>query len=112
MTIADYIKQRFSYIGEMSDVGASDFALDLGFSADKEASTDDKRSIEVLIDGFIEKNILHPTSVNENGFFASWSVDSIKTHIKLLLKKYGIDLNEETAAIVGLSVIKDVSDIW
>ena len=41
MTIAGYIKQRFSYIGEMSDVGASDFALDLGFNADKEVSTED-----------------------------------------------------------------------
>ena len=112
MTIAGYIKQRFSYIGEMSDVGASDFALDLGFNADKEVSTEDKKLIGTLIDGFIEENILHPTSVDESGFSASWSVDSIKTHIKLLLKKYGIDLNEETASVVGLSVIKDVSDIW
>ena len=112
MTIAGYIKQRFSYIGEMSDAGASDFALDFGLNAGKEASSEDKKLIGTLIDGFIEKNILHPTSVCESGFSASWSVDSIKTHIKLLLKKYGIDLNEETAAIVGLSVIKDVSDIW
>lgn len=55
MTIAGYIKQRFSYIGEMSDVGASDFALDFGLNAGKEASSEDKKLIGTLIDGFIEK---------------------------------------------------------
>ena len=55
---------------------------------------------------------MHPTSVNENNFSMSWSADSIKSNIKLLLKKYGIDLNEDTASMVGLGVIKDVSDIW
>lgn len=61
MTIAGYIKQRFSYIGEMSDVGASDFALDFGLNAGKEASSEDKKLIGTLIDGFIEKNILNKT---------------------------------------------------
>ena len=53
MTIAGYIKQRFSYIGEMSDVGASDFALDFGLNAGKEASSEDKKLIGTLIDVFI-----------------------------------------------------------
>lgn len=111
MTVVDYIKQRFSYIGEISDVGASDFAVDFGLG-EGDITDEGKRIVGSSVYGFIEKNILHPTSVNENNFSMSWSADSIKSNIKLLLKKYGIDLNEDTASMVGLGVIKDVSDIW
>lgn len=112
MTIADYIKQRFSYIGVISDAGASDFAADFGFDAGKEVSDDDKRIIGVSIDNFIEGNILHPKSVGENGFSASWGADAIKSHIRLMLRKYGIELNGDAAELVGLSVIRDISEIW
>jgi hypothetical protein len=112
MTIADYIKQRFAYIGVISDAGASDFAVDFGFDAGKEASDDDKRLIGVSINNFIEGNIMHPTSVDENGFSASWGADAIKSHIKLMLRKYGIELNGDAAELVGLSVIRDISEIW
>ena len=29
-----------------------------------------------------------------------------------MLKKYGITLNDEISALVGFSVIKDVSNLW
>ena len=113
MTVVDYIKQRVSYIGEMSDVGAFDFAVDFNIGVEEGDITDEgKRFVGSLVDGFIEKNILHPTLVNENNFSMSWSADSIKSNIKLMLKKYGIDLNEDIASMVGLGVVKDVSDIW
>ena len=34
-----------------------------------------KKTISVLIDGFIEKNILHPTSMSEGGVSISYGAD-------------------------------------
>lgn len=112
MTTLDYIKQRFSYIGEISDVGASDFAIDFGFEAEGEVTDEAKKVIANLVNEFIERNILHPTSIGESGFSTSWSADSIKNYSLLMLKKYGISLNGESSALVGLSTIEDVSNIW
>lgn len=112
MTILDYIKLRFSYIGEISDAGASDFALDFDFKAEGEVTDEGKKVIAASIDEFVERNILHPTSIGESGFSTSWSADSIKNYSLLMLKKYGITLNGETSALVGLSTIKDASNLW
>ena len=112
MTILDYIKQRFSYIGEISDAGASDFAIDFGFGTDGEVTDEGKKSISSSIDGFIERHILHPTSMSEGGVSVSYGDDAIKNHGLLMLRKYGITLNEETSALVGLSTIMDASNLW
>ena len=112
MTILDYIKQRFSYIGEISDAGASDFALDFGFGIDEEVTDEGKRAIAALIDEFVERNILHPTSMSEGGVSVSYGNDTVKNHGLLMLRKYGIKLNDEASALMGLSTIKNVSNLW
>lgn len=112
MAVLDYIKQRFSYIGEISDAGASDFAVDFEIKTEGEMTDEMKKTISVLIDGFIERNILHPTSMSEGGVSISYGTDAIKNHGFLMLKKYGITLNDEASALVGFSVIKDVSNLW
>lgn len=112
MTVLDYIKQRFSYIGEISDVGASDFAIDFGFETEGEVTDEEKKAISSSISEFLNKNILHPTSIGESGFSTSWSADSIKNSSLLMLRKYGITLNDEASALVGLSTIKDASNLW
>lgn len=112
MTTGDYIRQRFSCIGEISDAGISDFALDAGLDAAKEATDGDKRTIAALVDGFINDNILHPASVDENGFSVEWSADTVKARVKLMLRKYGITLDGDTAVLAGLGVIRDASGKW
>ena len=107
MTTLDYIKQRFSYIGEISDAGASDFAVDFVIKTEAEMTDEMKKTISVLIDGF-----LHPTSMSEGGVSISYGADAIKNYGLLMLKKYGITLNDEISALVGFSVIKDVSNLW
>ena len=102
MTTLDYIKQSFSYIGK--------FALDNGFDIDRVITSEDMKAISASTDSFVNNNILHPESVNENGFSVSWGADSIKSYIKLMLKKYGIELNEETSALVGLGVVSSYMD--
>ena len=112
MRVLDYIKQRFSYIGEISDAGASDFAIDFGLKAEAEVTDEKKKAISVSIDEFVDKNILHPASIGESGFSTSWNTDSIKNYSLLMLRKYGITLNDETSALVGLSTVKDASNLW
>lgn len=112
MKVLDYIKQRFSYIGEISGVGASDFALDFGIETEGEVTDEGKKAIAATINEFVERNILHPTSIGERGFSTSWSADSIKNYSLLMLKKYGITLNNETSALVELSTIKDATNLW
>ena len=97
MTSLDYIKQRFSYIGEISDAGASDFAIDFGFETEGEVTDEEKKAISGSISEFLNKNILHPTSIDESGFSTSWSADSIKNSSLLMLRKYGITLNDEAS---------------
>ena len=55
---------------------------------------------------------MHPTSVSENGHSKSWGVDSLENYTKYMFKLYGITPDDETASLVGLSVIKDASNIW
>ena len=112
MKVLDYIKQRFSYIGEISDIGASDFAVDFGFEIEGEITDEGKKVISTSINEFVERNILHPTSIGESSFSTSWSADSIKNYSMMMLKKYGISLNSETAALLGVNVITDKSNLW
>ncbi len=112
MTVLDYIMRRFSCIGEMTDTGASDFALDFGFQANKEATSEDMKAIALSIDSFIEKHILHPTSFVEGDLSKSWNTDSIKNYAMIMLKKYGITPNSETSALLGISRIIDRTDLW
>lgn len=114
MTGLAYIKQRFLCIGSMTDTGANDFAIDnnLGSLLDSELSTVDCLTIATAVNSFIANDLLHPKSVNENGFSISWNDEQIKAAQKILLSKYGITLNDETAALLGFSVVADKSDLW
>lgn len=110
----DYIKQRFACIGAISDTGIVDFATDNSIShlIEEELAENDKMLIASTITTFINDNLLHPKSVNENGFSLTWSDAQIKGYQLLMLRKYGIELNSETAVSMGLNVVVDNSDCW
>ena len=112
MNTLDYIRQRFSFIGSITDEGASDFAVDFGLELKEYIGESEMKAIASAVDSFVDKSLLHPTSVNENGFSMSWSTDATKANVKMALRKYGIEPNEETFAMMGLSVIKDASELW
>lgn len=109
-----YIQQRFACIGEISDTGIVDFATDNSIShlIEEELAENDKMLIASTITTFINDNLLHPKSVNENGFSISWGDSQIKAYQMLMLRKYGIVLNNETAVSLGLNVVIDQSDLW
>lgn len=112
MTIGDYIKQCFSSFGDISDAGIEKFALELGLVPGSDADLESKKTVSDSVNKFMNKIFMHPASVSENGHSKSWGVDSLENYAKYMFKLYGITPDDETASLVGLSVIKDASNIW
>ena len=107
MNTIDYIRQRFSYIGTITDVGASDFALDFGIEIKEDISDDEMKAIASAVDSFVDKSILHPTSVNENGFSVSSSADAAKAFVHMTLRKERIELDWCASGLGGLLLINE-----
>lgn len=112
MTIGDYIKQCFSSFGEISDAGIEKFAFELGFDSSSDVNSNDKKRIFDSVKKFMDKILMHPTSVSENGHSKSWGVDTLENYAKYMFKLYGITPDDEIASLVGFSVVKDASNIW
>ena len=111
MTVQQYIRHRFSNIGEITDVGIADFMIDFGIS-DTTLTDEVKKQTAASIDKFVKDEIMHPQSVSESGFSMSWSAESLKSYRVMMLGKYGITPNNETSALIGLNRIIDRTDIW
>lgn len=112
MTSIEYIKQKFAYIGVISDVGASAFANDNNIALTDEVTEEAGKEIGIKVDAFVEKYIMRPSSVSEAGFSMSWSSEQIKNHARMMMKKYDIKPTSEVASALGLRVIKNVSSLW
>lgn len=75
-------------------------SLSGGFNLDEEYSADNALSVGVAMVNLVAEIILQgkQSSINENGFSASWNYDSLGKYYLWLCKKYGIDPD---ADIVG-----------
>lgn len=111
MTVQQYIRRRFSSIGDITDEGIADFMFDFGIPDDPLNGETMKLAADGL-DKFIKDNVMHPQSVGENGFSMSWSADDLKNYRIMMLGKYGITPNDATSALIGLSRIIDRTNIW
>lgn len=111
MTVQQYIRSRFSGIGEITDAGIADFMIDFGIS-DTTLTDEVKKQVAASIDKFVKDEIMHPQSVGESGFSMSWSAEALKSYRVLMLGKYGITPNDTTSALIGLNRIVDRTNIW
>lgn len=112
MTIASYIKTRFSYVGNQTDEGASSFAIELGYDPTAETTTDTEKVIMKQVDEWVDKYLLRPTSISESGFSQSWSAEQIKNHAVMMMKRYGITPNDDTNKLLGMNTIIEVTNCW
>lgn len=112
MTVLECIRKTMDSYGTISTRGAKRFARRLGLDptglVDVEAST----KVENGISEFFSSAIMHPTSVSENGFSQSWSEGSVKRNAMFMLRQYDITPNDELLADMGISMIRDVSNVW
>lgn len=112
MTTIEVIKEKLAYVGVITDIGASSFACDNGIEVKEEVTQEEVNRIGQMADAFVDKYIMRPSSVSEAGFSMSWSAEQIKNHAQLMFAKYGITPNKNVTSALGLSVIRDVSNIW
>ena len=113
MTVAECIHQEFNMVGTISDYGVRRFAREWGLDPDSLASSEQQQQIVAKrVTEFIDSLIMHPLSVSENGYSASWSDSALKQKAQLMLRKYGITPGEELSSSIGLSSIKDASNLW
>lgn len=114
MTIRQYIEQKFAAIGGVTDADIADAAAAGGFDADAEYGADVSASVGVGLCSLIEEKVLAPfvSNVTENGFSISWNRDNLAKYYLWLCRKYGIEPNDDVLSLLGISMVKDMSDIW
>ncbi len=114
MTIGQYISQKLSAFGSISEAQLLDMCISSGFSADDEYSEDTAVSVGKSMTLFIEEMVLAPKvkSVNESGFSISFDFDSLGKYYLWLCRKYSITPKSDVTDLLGISMIKDKSDCW
>lgn len=111
MKIGEYISQKFR-AWNITDAQLEDAKASVNL--DYEYASDNAEQVGRAMVGIIEELALAPymSQVNENGFSVSWDYSRIGQYYLWLCRKYGIDPDTEVVAALGLSTIKDMSDIW
>lgn len=107
MTNREYISQR------LAGFNVSEALLaDSGIDPDSEyvpSETMDRAVVSLL-----EELILAPSikSVSESGFSVSWDTERVGRWYLYLCNKYGIAPDDDVLPLLGISMIKDISDLW
>lgn len=113
MTIREYIAQKMSAFGTLTEADFADLKGN-GVSLDDEYDISQNETIGKALCSMIEERILAPyvSNISENGFSMSWDYTNLGKYFLFLCRKYGITPNDETLSLLGISMIKDLSSIW
>lgn len=113
MTVADYIREKLRAFG-VSEAQLFDVSAGLRISPYEEMTLDNIDIVHRAVIPILEELILAPRqkSVGESGFSMSWDFENLGRYYLWLCKKYGITPSEDLSDALGLSRIKDMSDIW
>lgn len=106
MTVRDYIEQKFSSFGTLTEADVLDFSMKSGLSPDEEVSKEIMPEVELGMIGLIPSLLLRPTSVTESGFSISWDKDGLRQFYLYLCKRN--DVTPE--AVSGLGIISSYND--
>lgn len=106
MTVRDYIEQKFSSYGTLTEADILDFSMTSGLSPDEEMSKDSLPEVELGMIGLIPSLLLRPTSVTESGFSISWDKDGLRQFYLYLCERN--DVTPE--AVSGLGIISSYND--
>ena len=106
MTVRDYIGQKFSSYGTLSEADVLEFSLNTNLSPDEEVSKEILPEVELGMIGLIPSLLLRPTSVTESGFSISWDKDRLRQFYLYLCERN--DVTPE--AVSGLGIISSYND--
>ena len=113
MTIRDYISNKLRAFG-LTEAEFVDFSLDTKLNLDDTLTSDNLKEVQKGMCHILIGLILSPVqkSVNENGFSVSWDMDKVTSLYLHLSRQCGEEIDSEIAALLGISTIRDISDIW
>lgn len=113
MTVREYITQKLQAFNP-NDADLSILAIESGLTLDEEYTTDNAMKTGVGLVNIIESLVFAPrvTNVSESGFSMSWNFDNIGKYYLYLCNKYGKTPNDDVVTMLGVSMIKDVSNLW
>lgn len=114
MTIKDYILQRLNAFGTISEAELLDMSFNGDFCLDDEYSVENTGMVGIAMAHFIEEKVLAPSmrSISEAGFSASWDYSNLGKYYMYLCNKYGIKANDAVLGMLGVNVIKDITNLW
>lgn len=114
MTIREYMQQKLSAFGSLTDADVIDVCISSGIDPGDEYTADVEASVGKALCYTIEEKILAPyvSNVSESGFSMSWNRDSLAKYYWWLCRKYGVTPDDDVLSLLGISMIRDVSDIW
>ncbi len=106
MTVRDYIEQKFSSYGTLTEADILEFSLNTNLSPDEEVSKEMLPEVELGMIGLIPSLLLRPTSVTESGFSISWDKDGLRRYYLYLCKQNDV----APEAVSGLGIISSYND--
>ena len=114
MTIREYISQKLSAFGNVSEAQLLDMSLSGKFGLEDEYREDNSQSVGIAMVGGIEEIVFAPKmkSVSESGFSMSWDYDGLGKYYLWLCRKWGVTPNEDVVGMLGISMIVDRTNCW
>lgn len=106
MTIRDYIGQKLSRFGKISEADVLDFALKSGMSPDDLVTEGNISDIQKGMIKVIPSLLANPTSVSEEGFSIQWDMEALRNYYLYLCRENGIE--PDTSA--GISIVSSYND--
>lgn len=112
MTIREYIEQRLQAFplttADFADITASGVDLERDYNADS-ALTANRALIST-----IERLALQPKprNITEGGFSVGWDYGDIGKLYAYLCRKYCVPTDDGVSQALGVSTIRDISNMW
>ncbi len=113
MTVREYITKKLQAFNP-NDADLSVWAIESGLILDEDYSVDNAKEVGVGLVDIIESLVFAPrvSNVSESGFSMSWNFDNLGKYYLYLCNKYGKIPNDDVVTQLGVSMIKDVSNLW
>lgn len=114
MTIQEYIQQKLSAFGSLTEADIVDVCMSADIDPGEDYTADVEASVGKALCSAIEEKILAPylSNVSESGFSMSWNRDNLAKYYWWLCRKYGVTPDDDVLSLLGISMIRDVSHLW
>jgi len=113
MTCGEYIAQSMDGF-KLNEAAVADVFLTAGCSADDEYTSSVADGLWKAVIPVLERVLLSPyvSNVSESGFSLSWNREKAGSFYLWLCRKYGVTPDADITGVLGVSLIRDRSDVW